>query len=70
MIADGEYRVYLVKMPGDVRGAVRIDHDGFASIYINEALTPKEKKAVFLHEVTHIEENDFFNSRKIWEAET
>jgi hypothetical protein len=38
------FRVYLVKLPGDVRGAVRIDEEGFASIYINDDLSPKAKK--------------------------
>ena len=28
-----DYRVYLVKLPGTVHGAIRIDNDGFASIY-------------------------------------
>ena len=68
MNEDG-FRVYLVKLPGDVRGAVRIDEEGFASIYINDDLSPKAKKAAFLHEIRHIRQNDHTNTRNIREVE-
>lgn len=68
-MTDGEYCVYLVHFPGDVMGVVRIDEDGFASIYINDQLSPKAKKAVFLHEIRHISRNDHANTRNIWEVE-
>lgn len=68
-MTDGEYKVYLVNFPGDVLGVVRIDEDGFASIYINDQLSPKTKKAVFLHEIRHIRRNDHTNTRNIWEVE-
>lgn len=60
----------MVKLPGDVRGAVRLDADGFASIYINDALSPKERKAVFRHEMRHISQNDHTNQKRIQEIET
>ena len=66
---DDGFRVYLVKLPGDVRGAVRIDEEGFASIYINDDLSPKAKKAAFLHEIRHIRRNDHTNTRNILEVE-
>ena len=69
MIDESEYRVYLVKLPGDVRGAVRLDDDGFASIYINVDLAPKAKKAVFRHEIRHIVNNDHLNTKTIQEVE-
>ena len=40
MLCDGEYRVYLVSFPGDIKAAVRLDEEGFPSIYINAALSP------------------------------
>lgn len=61
----GEYRVYLVKLPGTIHGAVRIDKDGFPSIYINESLSPDAKKAAFLHEMRHIGNDDFYNNLPI-----
>ena len=68
MTEDG-FRVYLVKLPGDIKGAVRIDEEGFASIYINDDLSPKAKKAVFLHEIRHIKRNDHTNTKNIQEVE-
>jgi hypothetical protein len=64
-----DYRVYLVKLPATVRGAVRIDNDGFASIYINEQLSPQAKKAAFLHEIRHLQNDDMFNNKSIYEVE-
>ena len=66
---DDYYRVYLVPLPATVRGACRLDPDGFASIYINDQLSPKAKKAVFLHEIRHIRRNDHTNTRNIREVE-
>ena len=51
---DEEYRVYLMPFPGDVLGAVRVDAEGFPSIYINDALSPAARRRVFDHELRHI----------------
>jgi hypothetical protein len=64
-----DYRVYLVKLPATVRGAVRIDNEGFASIYINEQLSPQAKKAAFLHEIRHLQNDDMYNDKSIYEVE-
>lgn len=66
---EDEYRVYLVKLPATVRGACRLDAEGFASIYINDDLSPKAKKAVFRHEIRHIRKKDHHNGRNIREVE-
>jgi hypothetical protein len=66
---EDEYRVYLVKLPATVRGACRLDAEGFASIYINDDLSPKAKKAVFRHEIQHIRRKDHHNGRNIHEVE-
>lgn len=63
------YRVYMVKLPGDVRGACRLDADGFASIYINDDLSPKAKKAAFRHEMRHLDREDHTNPDSIQEVE-
>ena len=68
-LSEDEYRVYLVKLPATVHGAVRVDKDGFPSIYINDALSPAAKKRAFLHELRHIEDEDFYNDRSIEEVE-
>ena len=64
-----DYRVYLVKLPGTVHGAIRIDNDGFASIYINEQLSPQAKRAAFLHELRHLRNDDMYNDKSIYEVE-
>ena len=66
---EDEYRVYLVKLPATVRGACRLDADGFASRYINDDLSPKAKKAVFRHEIRHIRRKDHHSGRNIREVE-
>lgn len=68
-MSDDEYRVYEVPLPGDIYGAVRLDADGFASIYINEALAPQAKRETLDHELRHIRRNDFHNDKDIKEVE-
>lgn len=68
-LLEGEYRVYMVNLPPSVRGAVRLDRDGFPSIYINSALSIDAQKAAFRHEMRHIENDDFYNSKTIQEIE-
>ena len=68
-LSEDEYRVYLVKLPATVHGAVRVDNDGFPSIYINNDLSPKAKKAAFEHEMRHIINDDLYNSKTIQEVE-
>lgn len=68
-MSDDEYRVYEVALPGDIYGAVRLDADGFASIYINNALSPAEKKKTLEHEIEHLLNNDFYNDKDIREVE-
>jgi len=65
MLTDGDYHVYMIPFPGDIKAAVRIDAEGYASIYINDYLSPEAKKRAFLHEIRHIERDDFYNSLPI-----
>lgn len=69
MLCDGEYRVYLVSFPGDIKAAVRLDEEGFPSIYINAALSPAARRAAFLHEIRHIRRNDHTNTNTIYMVE-
>ena len=68
-MTDDEYRVYLMPFPGNVLAAVRLDAEGYPSIYINDRLSPEAKKRAFLHELRHIEDDDFYNDRSIEEVE-
>lgn len=69
MVVDDEYRVYMMPFPGDIRAAVRVDAEGFPSIYINDALAPEAAKQAFLHELHHIERDDLYNDRPIRDVE-
>lgn len=69
MMTDQNYRVYMMPFPGDIEAAVRIDQDGFPSIYINDSLSPEAKKRAFMHELRHLKRNDMFNDRTIEEVE-
>ena len=39
--------------------------DGFASIYINDDLSPAEKRKTLKHELRHVERDDFYNGLPI-----
>lgn len=66
---EGEYSVYMVSFPGTIHGAVRVDREGYPSIYINDWLGPEGKRAAFDHEMAHIENDDLYNSKSIREVE-
>ena len=63
------YTVRLVKLPGDIHGAVRLSEDGFINIYINDQLSPDAQRKAFEHELRHISNNDFYNDKPIQEIE-
>ncbi|MBQ1779540.1 MAG: hypothetical protein IIZ93_15410 [Acidaminococcaceae bacterium] len=66
---DGEFRVYMVPFPGTIHAAVRLDQDGFPSIYINDWLAPEARRRAFDHEMRHLERDDFYNDKQIREVE-
>lgn len=68
-MTDLDYRVYIIALPGTVRAAVRIDSDGFASIYINASLSMAEQAKAFKHEMRHLRRGDMFNFRSIRQIE-
>lgn len=69
-MSDDEYRVYMMPLPGTIKAAVKLDNEGFPSIYINDALAPDARKKAFIHELRHIERDDFFNDLPIEEVES
>lgn len=67
---DGDYKVYMVNFHTcAIKGAVREDENGFASIYINEQCAPEARKRALAHEIRHIINNDLSNDRPIREVE-
>ena len=68
-MTDPDYQIYLVDLPPSVRGAVTVDADGYASIYINACLSRSQQYAALSHELRHLRRNDMFSSRTIREVE-
>lgn len=64
-----EYRVYMMPFPGTIKAAVKVDAEGYPSIYINDALSPEARKRALKHELRHIERNDLYNDLPIEEVE-
>lgn len=70
MIGEEEYAVRYVELPYKVEGMTVCDEDGFYNIYINSLLPPEVQSEALKHEMTHIEENDFYNDKTIEECES
>lgn len=64
-----DYCVYVLDLPGTVRAAVRVDCDGFASIYINAHLSYTEQQNALKHELRHLRRDDMYNLRSIRQIE-
>ena len=64
-----DYSVYIVALPGTIKGAVRIDPTGYASIYINASLSHAEQQKTLRHELRHLRRNDMYNLRSIRQVE-
>lgn len=59
----------MVDFPGDVLAAVRVDADGYYTIYINDKLSLQAKRQALKHELTHIINGDHDNHYTIYDAE-
>lgn len=67
---EDEYRVYMVNFKtGAIKAAVRVDPDGYPSIYVNDQIGAEAKKQALAHELRHIINNDLSNDRPIREVE-
>jgi hypothetical protein len=64
-----DYRVVMVDFPGDVLAAVRVDPNGYYTIYINEKLSLQAKREALKHELNHIMQGDFDNHYTIYDIE-
>lgn len=65
-----EYRIYTIQLPPGIRAATRLSEDGFASIYLNDALSDAAKQRALDHEFRHIQRGDFYSDRPIEEIES
>ena len=69
MTCPDDYNVIMMPFPGDVLAAVRVDADGYPTVYINDYLCPDAKKAALRHELWHFQNGDFFSHLTIYDVE-
>lgn len=64
-----DYFVRIVKFPVPVGGLVSPNEDGTFNIYINDDFPPDRRMESYEHEISHIENDDFYNGKNIGEVE-
>lgn len=64
-----DYRVVMVDFPGDVLAAVRVDCNGYYTVYINDRLSLQAKREALKHELNHILQGDYDNHYTIYDIE-
>lgn len=69
MLTDGDYCVRMIDLPGSIGGATRLSDVDYANVYINDQMSLEGRRRAFLHEIRHIERDDFYNGRPIQEIE-
>lgn len=55
------YVVHVVNFPGSVRAAVATTGDDVYHVFINDALTPAQRRKALDHELRHIDGEHLFN---------
>ncbi len=68
-LANADYFVYYEKFPPSVRGLVTPNEDGTFSVFINENLSDFDKLLTYIHEVKHIQNDDFYSGKPVEEIE-
>lgn len=61
--------VRLIDLPYSVGAMVALDENGYASIYINARQSYEKQKKCLRHELRHLQYNDMFNNKSIYEVE-
>lgn len=51
----------LVDLPGTIKAFVAKDTDDFYTIYLNSRLSHEQNIVSFIHEMEHIEKDDFYS---------
>lgn len=51
----------LVDLPGTIKAFVAKDTDDFYTIYLNSRLSHEQNVVSFIHEMEHIEKDDFYS---------
>lgn len=66
LIEGSDYTVRLIDFPDStIGGAVIEDSDGYYSIYLNSRCSFEQQRQSFIHEMTHLKNDDFHNDLPI-----
>ena len=68
-IEGADYFVRFVDMPPKVKALVAENEDATFSVYLNSKNSRDQNYLSFLHELEHIENNDFQNGKTIQQVE-
>jgi hypothetical protein len=68
-VEGADYFVRVVDLPPKVKALVAENDDGTYSIYLNAKNDKRKSLSSFLHEMEHIENNDFQNGKTIQQVE-
>lgn len=70
LIENRDYFVRVVPFPVyTIGGMVTPNEDGTFSIFINARLSLERQRKALDHELKHLEDNDFYNGKPIYEIE-
>jgi hypothetical protein len=69
MPMDDDIIVRIVDMPPGAIAVTTMDSDGMANVYISKHLDIYGQQRALMHELQHIERNDFYNDLPIMAAE-
>jgi len=69
MTCPDDYNVVMMPFPGDILAVVRVDANGYPTVYINDYLSPEAKKQALRHELWHFANGDFDSHTTIYDVE-
>lgn len=69
LLPECDFYVRMIDLPSSVHGMTVINDDSTFSVYINSKLSSKQQEEAYIHEISHIVKNDFYNESSIEEIE-
>lgn len=61
--------IRLVSLPRGINGMTILDAEGNYNVYINQELPREPMIKAYKHEIQHIKDDDFYNSKSVRDAE-
>ncbi len=64
-----EYCIRFIDLPLTVNALVVQDSENFYNIYVNAGLSHEKQQQAILHELRHIQRDDFYSDKEIEDIE-